>query len=51
VNGARTAGVVFALLGVLILLDAAGAFDVSAAVVAALLALGLGAALVVRARS
>jgi hypothetical protein len=42
------AGATFALLGALVLADAAGAFALAAGVIPALLLLGLGAALVVR---
>lgn len=42
------AGVTFAAIGALLLLDAAAAFDLAAAVIPALLLLGLGLALIVR---
>lgn len=42
------AGLTFVVLGALLLLEAAGAFDLAAGVIPALLLLGLGAALILR---
>lgn len=42
------AGLTFVVLGALLLLDGAGAFDLAAGVIPALLLLGLGVALILR---
>jgi hypothetical protein len=47
-SGHVVAGATFVLLGALLLLDAAGAFELAAGVIPALLLLGLGLALIAR---